>query len=71
MIDASRRYRKLHENPGNKNCEFAPEHIREIMDVYERMLAVYPDQWQFLTTIQKARVATLDDQLKATAFSCM
>ncbi|PWV49570.1 class I SAM-dependent DNA methyltransferase [Chitinophaga sp. S165] len=40
LIDASQRYRKLRKNLGNKNCEFAPEHIREIVDVYEQMLSV-------------------------------
>ncbi|QFY44611.1 SAM-dependent DNA methyltransferase [Candidatus Methylospira mobilis] len=34
LIDASRLYRKLRKNLGNKNCEFAPEHIREIVDTY-------------------------------------
>lgn len=37
LIDASQRYRKLRKNLGNKNCEFAPEHIREIVDIYEQM----------------------------------
>ncbi|MFA0963559.1 N-6 DNA methylase [Roseivirga sp. BDSF3-8] len=37
LIDASQLYRKLRKNLGNKNCEFAPEHIREIMDVYRSM----------------------------------
>ncbi|SFE10110.1 type I restriction enzyme M protein [Chitinophaga sp. CF118] len=40
LIDASQRFRKLRKNLGNKNCEFAPEHIREIVDVYEQMLSV-------------------------------
>ncbi|MGB0372884.1 MAG: type I restriction-modification system subunit M [Opitutales bacterium] len=34
LIDASERYRKLRKNLGNKNCEFAPEHIQEIQDTY-------------------------------------
>lgn len=34
LIDASQLYRKLRKNLGNKNCEFAPEHIREIVDAY-------------------------------------
>ncbi|WP_369677588.1 HsdM family class I SAM-dependent methyltransferase, partial [Klebsiella pneumoniae] len=29
LIDASLLYRKLRKNLGNKNCEFAPEHITE------------------------------------------
>ncbi|HPF94786.1 MAG TPA: SAM-dependent DNA methyltransferase, partial [Tenuifilaceae bacterium] len=33
-------YRKLRKNLGNKNCEFAPEHIREIVDVYQNMKAI-------------------------------
>lgn len=34
LIDASKRYRKLRKNLGNKNCEFAPEHIQDIQDIY-------------------------------------
>ena len=34
LIDASLLYRKLRKNLGNKNCEFAPEHIAEIMQTY-------------------------------------
>ncbi len=34
LIDASQRFRKLRKNLGNKNCEFAPEHIREILGAY-------------------------------------
>lgn len=34
LIDASLLYRKLRKNLGNKNCEFAPEHIAEITDAY-------------------------------------
>lgn len=34
LIDAGQLYRKLRKNLGNKNCEFAPEHIHEIMQSY-------------------------------------
>ncbi|MGR2948100.1 class I SAM-dependent DNA methyltransferase [Vibrio vulnificus] len=34
LIDGSLLYRKLRKNLGNKNCEFAPEHITEITDTY-------------------------------------
>ena len=34
LIDASLLYRKLRKNLGNKNCEFAPEHITEITSTY-------------------------------------
>lgn len=34
LIDANNLYRKLRKNLGNKNCEFAPEHIREIVQAY-------------------------------------
>jgi type I restriction enzyme M protein len=37
LIDAGLLFRKLRKNLGNKNCEFAPEHIREIVSVYEKM----------------------------------
>ena len=40
LIDAGLMYRKLRKNLGAKNCEFAPEHIREIVNVYERMQPV-------------------------------
>jgi type I restriction enzyme M protein len=34
LIDASLMFRKLRKNLGNKNCEFAPEHIEEITHTY-------------------------------------
>ena len=34
LIDASLLYRKLRKNLGNKNCEFAPEHIEQITRAY-------------------------------------
>lgn len=34
LIDASQMFRKLRKNLGAKNCEFAPEHIREITQFY-------------------------------------
>ncbi len=34
LIDGSPLFRKLRKNLGNKNCEFAPEHVAEIVDVY-------------------------------------
>jgi type I restriction enzyme M protein len=40
LIDAGLLFRKLRKNLGNKNCEFPPEHIREIVSVYEKMQAV-------------------------------
>jgi len=40
LIDAAQQYQKLRKNLGNKNCEFAPEHIREIVDVYRNMKAI-------------------------------
>ena len=44
LIDAGQLYRKLRKNLGNKNCEFAPEHIDKILDVYTEMKAVDNDQ---------------------------
>ena len=38
LIDAGQLYRKLRKNLGNKNCEFAPEHIREIVGVGKECL---------------------------------
>jgi type I restriction enzyme M protein len=43
LIDAGQLYRKLRKNLGNKNCEFAPEHIREIVEVYSGMRAIERD----------------------------
>lgn len=40
LIDASRLFRKLRKNLGNKNCEFVPEHIREIVDTYLELAAI-------------------------------
>lgn len=37
LIDAGQLYRKLRKNLGNKNCEFAPEHITDIVSVYTQM----------------------------------
>ncbi|MCR9289039.1 MAG: type I restriction-modification system subunit M [Bacteroidetes bacterium] len=34
LIDASKKFSKLRKNLGNKNCELAPEHIKEILDAY-------------------------------------
>ena len=34
LLDASQLSRKLRKNLGNKNCEFSPEHVREITDTY-------------------------------------
>jgi type I restriction enzyme M protein len=40
LIDAGQLYRKLRKNLGNKNCEFASEHIYEIVSVYAKMQAI-------------------------------
>jgi type I restriction enzyme M protein len=40
LIDAGLLYRKLRKNLGNKNCEFAPEHIKEIVGVYKDLVPV-------------------------------
>lgn len=40
LIDAGQLYRKLRKSLGDKNCEFAPEHITEILDVYRSMQVV-------------------------------
>ena len=40
LIDAGLLFRKLRKNLGNKNCEFAPAHIREIVSVHEKMQVV-------------------------------
>lgn len=40
LIDASLLYRKLRKNLGNKNCEFAPEHIAEITNTYLNLSSI-------------------------------
>ncbi len=40
LIDASQLYRKLRKNLGNKNCEFAPEHIQAITGNYLELAQV-------------------------------
>jgi len=40
LIDAGLLFKKLRKNLGNKNCEFAPKHIREIVSVYKKMEAI-------------------------------
>lgn len=40
LIDAGLMFRKLRKNLGNKNCEFSPEHIREIVAAYQDMKVV-------------------------------
>jgi len=40
LIDASLLFKKLRKNLGNKNCEFSPKHIQEIVSVYKKMEAV-------------------------------
>ncbi|NQY29174.1 MAG: SAM-dependent DNA methyltransferase [Flavobacteriaceae bacterium] len=37
LIDAVKLYRKLRKALGNKNCEFSPEHITEIVKTYTEM----------------------------------
>lgn len=43
LIDAGQLYRKLRKNLGNKNCEFAPEHIQEILSTYLSMSPIERD----------------------------
>lgn len=40
LIDASLLYRKLRKNLGNKNCEFAPEHIEQITQAFIDMASI-------------------------------
>jgi type I restriction enzyme M protein len=37
LIDAVKLYKKMRKALGNKNCEFSPEHITEIVDTYTKM----------------------------------
>jgi len=40
LIDASLLYQKLRKNLGNKNCEFSPEHIDEIIKAYLEIVEI-------------------------------
>lgn len=40
LIDAVQLYRKLRKALGNKNCEFSPEHITEIVKTYTDLAAI-------------------------------
>ncbi len=44
LLDASRCYRKLRKNLGNKNCEFSRTHIRDIAGACTRMQTIEPEQ---------------------------
>ena len=37
LIDAGELYKKLRKNLGDKNCEFTPKHIKQIIEVYQSM----------------------------------
>lgn len=54
LIEASQLFRKLRKNLGEKNCEFSPEHVKEITDM-------------FLTFGEKERGAT-DEGIAAKVF---
>lgn len=40
LIDANLMFRKLRKNLGDKNCEFAPEHIEQILAAYKAFQSV-------------------------------
>jgi len=40
LIDAGQQYAKLRKNLGAKNCELKPEHIKEIMEVFDNFETV-------------------------------
>jgi type I restriction enzyme M protein len=40
LIDGSDRFSKLRKNLGEKKCEFLPEHIRELQEIYSRFIEV-------------------------------
>jgi len=40
LIDANLLFKKLRKNLGEKNCELAPEHIKQITECYLQMLSV-------------------------------
>ena len=50
LIDAGQLYKKLRKNLGDKNCEFTPEHITEIIEVYQSMKVQDKDDEQKLAS---------------------
>ena len=50
LIDAGELYKKLRKNLGDKNCEFTPEHISEIIEVYQTMKVQDKDDEQKLAS---------------------
>jgi type I restriction enzyme M protein len=50
LIDAGELYKKLRKNLGDKNCEFTPEHIQEIIEVYQTMKVQDKDDEQKLAS---------------------
>lgn len=50
LIDAGQMFRKLRKNLGNKNCEFAPEHIKDIVKAYNDFQNVDPNDEQPLAS---------------------
>ena len=40
LIDAGQLYKKLRKNLGDKNCEFTPEHVTEIVDAYRELAKI-------------------------------
>jgi len=50
LIDAGELYKKLRKNLGDKNCEFTPEHISEIIEIYQSMKVQDKDDTQKLAS---------------------
>lgn len=50
LIDAGELYKKLQKNLGDKNCEFTPEHIQEIIEIYQSMNEQEKDDEQKLAS---------------------
>ena len=61
LIDAGQLYRKLRKNLGNKNCEFAPEHITEIVKTYTDLKAQVDEQLKKYETLKKEGVKALNE----------
>ena len=40
LIDAGQLFQKLRKNLGNKNCEFAPHHINQIVETYTKLAEI-------------------------------
>ncbi|WBI53597.1 type I restriction-modification system subunit M [Pseudomonas aeruginosa] len=65
LIDASLLHRKLRKNLGNKNCEFAPEHIELITRTYLELASIErPDRRKAQFSAERIETLRFDKALR-------